>query len=216
MKRIIRAAVALVLAVSLCFLTGCLVVAVPRNTKLEPFEMDWGIPQEEAEELLKCVYCTNDRKPDTVFVAGGDNNGTLEAFGTTPSLIIYSFNVTKAGSDTPGLGEVTVCFPKDDYDKVLSYLDRKCGKRHFDDPQWGTKNANVYLFEDGIINIEYSSSPMADPSTVKADERDRYVALSGIAYDSRHMLASNYRESFYMLWMYSTAETDFVKVDNTK
>ena len=109
---------------------------------------------------------------------------------------------------------MTVSFPKEDYDKVLAYLDAHYGQRYFDDPQWGTADANVYLFEEGLVYIEYSSSPLTNPENVDAEKRDRYIARNGIAFGSAQKTASLNLRQFQLLWMYSTAETDFVKVDN--
>lgn len=145
-----------------------------------------------------------------------DNGDALQAFGTTPTLITYTFNLVQSGSDTPRLGSITIHFPEEDYDAVLAYLDKKCAERYFEDAQWGAANSNVYLFEDGIINICYSDSPLTDPAKISEETRDRYIALNGILYSSQHDLAAGDRESFELLWIYSTAETDFVTVDNTK
>lgn len=211
----ILTAITLLLALTVCMFTGC-GAGGAKDLKVEPFDMEWGITQEEAEELLKCVYLTNEKSPDTIYVANGDNGGTLQAFGTTPSLIIYSFNVVQADSDTPRLGEITICFPAEDYDAVLAALDEACGQRYFEDTQWGTTDSNVYLYEEGYISIKYSSSPLTNPEKVDAESRDRYISLNGITYGSQQNIAASYREMFGLLWMYSTAETDFVKVDNSK
>lgn len=217
MAKIIKmlTAISLILALTVTLFTGC-GSAAPADFAVEPFDLEWGITQQEAEALLKCVYCTNAKEPDTVYVINGDNGGTLEAFGTKPSLIIYSFNVTQSGSSDAGLGEITVYFPKEDYDAVLAYLDGKCGERYFEDTQWGTADSNVFLFEEGIVSIKYSSNPLTDPEKIDTENRDRYIALSGMSYSSQQTLAAGYQKTFALLWMYSTAETDFVRVDNTQ
>lgn len=207
------AAVCLVCAMCACMLTGC-IVAVPRNLKLEPFDMDWGITVSEAEEKLKCVYLTNSRSTDILCVMGADNEN-LEAFGTTPSVILYNFNLTDASSDTPRLGEVLIRFPEEDYDSVLAYLNKVCRKGCFDDPQWGTKDADVYLF-DNIISIQYSSTPMENPIMIPKENRDRYIIMAGLRYDSQKEMAKLNIQRLGYLWAYSTAETDFTRVDNRK
>lgn len=130
--------------------------------------------------------------------------------------MIYTFNLAKSGSDTPLLGEITVCFPEEDYDQVLAYLEGKCGEQYFEVPQWGTQDSDIYLFEDGLLTIKYSSDPLTDPAKIAEENRDRYVALSGMLYSSQHDMTLLTMSSYEMLWMYSTAETDFVKVDNTQ
>lgn len=206
-------AVALILVTVLSMLAGC---GGPKALKLEPFELKWGMNMEEAGEQLKCVYRTNERASDTIYVLNGDNDNGLQAFGTTPSMIIYTFDLVKSGSDIPLLGDITVCFPEEDYDKVHAYLEKKCGKQYFEDPQWGMAVTDVYLFSNGLLTIKYSSDPIVDPAKVSAETRDRYVALSGILFASERDNAGYKKEQFGLLSMYSTAETDFVKVDNSK
>ena len=205
------AALVLAAVLMMCLLTGC----GSKTLKLEPFDMPWGTTQEEADGALRCVYRTNEREPNKIYVMNGDNDNALEAFGTTPSVIIYDFNLVKGEDKTPLLGKVTVYFPEEDYDSVLAYLDKKCGKRYFDDPVWGVENTDVYLF-NGILHIEYAASPFVDPTKVPEENRDRYIEVSGMMYSTMAQVVLAEKDMFYMLWMYSTAETDFVKVDNSK
>jgi hypothetical protein len=64
--------------------------------------------------------------------------------------------------------------------------------------------------------MEYSSDPIVHPDKVAAESRDRYINLSNIAFSGKEKAASLTLDQFNMLWRYSSAETDFVKVDNTK
>lgn len=206
-------AIALLLVMSVCLLTGC--GSKGSKFAVEPFKMEWGLTQTEAQGLLKCVYLTNEKSENTIYVMGADNEG-MQAFGTTPKVMIYSFNLVKKDSNEPRLGKITISFPSEDYDKVLVYLEGKLGKSAFDVAQWGTDDTDIYLFEDGIIHIEYSSSPIVDPQKVDESTRDRYIALSGMSFASKNKTVELDLSSFYLLWGYSTAETDFVKTDNTK
>ena len=206
-------AIALIFVLAVGMLTGC--GSGSAKFAVEPFAMDWGITQSEAQNLLKCVYLTNERAEYDIYVMGADNAG-MQAFGTTPNLMVYSFNLLKEGSDEPRLGEITISFPSDDYDKVLAYLEGKLGKSAFSNPQWGTENTNVYLFDNGAIVMEYSSNPISDPAKVDKDSRDRYILFSDMAFTSRKEMVELGIEKFSLLWRYSTAETDFVKTDNTK
>ena len=206
-------AMAMIFAVAIGMLTGCAFMS--KKFAPEPFAVEWGITQEEAQEQLKCVYLTNDRSEDAIYVMGADNEG-MEAFGTAPKAIIYNFDLVQEGSDEPRLGEIIISFPSEEYDNVLAYLEGKLGKSAFENMQWGAKDTDVYLFKDGIIQIEYSSDPIEDPDKIAEDSRDRYVALSGMMYGNKNKMAQLSLDSFYLLWGYSTAETDFVKTDNTK
>lgn len=207
------AAMVLVFALSLGVFAGC---GAAKDLALEPFDIAWGATEQEAGNLLKCVYRTNEKSPGYIYVMNKDNDDSIQAFGAAPAVIIYEFNLLKAGSDERRLGRVILKYAKDDYSDVLAALDECCGERYFEDPQWGTTDSNVYLFENGTVCIEYSSDPLVDPKQVDEDSRDRYVALNGISYSSAETMASLTYERFTMLWMYSTAETDFVTVDNTK
>lgn len=206
------AALVLAAVLMMCLLTGC----GSKTLKLEPFDMPWGTTQEEADGALRCVYRTNEREPNKIYVMNGDNDNALEAFGTTPSVIIYDFNLVKGEDPTRRLGKVVVLFPEEDYDSVLAYLNKKCGEQGFNDPQWGMENTDVYLFSGGILYIQYNASPLVDPADVAEENRDRYIGTSGLLRGSISQMATSEKDMFYMLWMYSTAETDFVKVDNSK
>ena len=209
-----KAVIVLALAVELMMglLTGC----GSKTLKLEPFDKPWGTSQEEAGAALKCVYRTNEREPGKIYVMNGDNDNALEAFGTTPSVIIYDFNLVKGEDPTLLLGKMIVLFPEEDYDSVLAYMNKKCGEQGFNDPQWGVENTDVYLFSGGVLYIQYNASPLVDPADVAEENRDRYIGTSGLLRGSISRMATLEKENFYMLWMFSTAETDFVTVDNSK
>ncbi len=217
MKRTVKllALLSLIAALMVGMLSGC-GTAEPKEIPLEPFAFAFGTAQEEVAAQLPCVYRTNVKSPTQIYVMNPDNGNGLQAYGTVPSTIIYEFNLVKADSDAPRLGKVVISFPQEDYEKVLAYLDAQYGERYFADPQWGTTDANVYLFEEGLILIEYSSSPLTNPENIDAEKRDRYIALNGISYGSAQKMAALNVQQFQMLWMFSTAETDFVKVDNTQ
>lgn len=204
----------LIVALALGIFSGC--GNAPKNLKLEPFDLEWGITEEEAAELLKCKYYTNEKSPGKIYVPNDINNDTLQAFGNTPSFIIYEFNLKKDGSDARRLGKITYKFLKDSHEQLLTNLEKQCGPRYYDFSQWGAVDSDVYLFEDGTVSIQYSSSPLSDPKTLSADNRDAYIALSQSLFSSTERLAALEIESFLMLWRYSTAETDFVLVDNSK
>ncbi len=201
-----------VLVVGLLF--GC--DSAPEDTALEPFDVEWGITQEEAAAKLKCAYYTNERQPGCVYVANSENDDTLQAFSATPSLILYEFNLQMDGSDALRLGKVIYKFSEDDYDQILADLDKKYGQRYFEGAMWGTSNSNIYLFEDGNICIEYSTSPLENPEAVGADTRDRYVALSNMNYSNMQKNTSASLDLYFTLWKYSTASTDFVLTDNSQ
>jgi hypothetical protein len=205
--------VVLVLVLALGALTGCDFLSA--GFTLEPFDLEWGLTEAEVNDLLECVYLTNAKSEHTFYVMGSQNED-LQAFGTTPKVIIYNFTLVKQGSEERRLGEVTISFPSEDYEKVLAYLEGKLGESKFDVNQWGTVNTNIYLFKKGILQIEYSNDPIVDPAKVAEETRDRYVALNGITFSSKEKSASLTLDQFNMLWRYSSAETDFVKVDNTK
>ena len=210
-KTRIFAAVMVIVLLSSCILTGC---GGTKTLKLEPFHIEWGATQQEAGEQLKCVYLTNERQPNTIFVMSDHNDGSLQAFGTPVSMIIYEFNLVAADSDIRRLGVVTISFPKENYDAVLAYLEKTCGKRYFEDSQWGMKNTEVFLFDNGTLRIEYNSNPITDPANVAEESRDRYIAMNGLRYSSTKRVVESTVNSALMLWRQSTAETDFVKVDN--
>jgi hypothetical protein len=211
MKRAIAYVLILILAVGM--LAGC----GSGNAKfsVEPFAMDWGLTQSEVQNLLKCVYLTNAKNENTIYVMGADNPA-MQAFGTTPKMMIYTFNLLKDGSDEPRLGKITISFPSEDYGNVLAYLEGKLGKSAFSNPRWGAENTDIYLFDTGAICIEYSSNPIQDPDQVDKESRDRYILFSDMAFSSMQDIVELEIERFSLLWRYSTAETDFVKVDNTK
>ena len=98
------AALVLAAVLMMCLLTGC----GSKTLKLEPFDMPWGTTQEEADGALKCVYRTNEREPNKIYVMNGDNDNALEAFGTTPSVIIYDFNLVKGEDTTRRLSGVSL------------------------------------------------------------------------------------------------------------
>ena len=206
-------AVVLVLVLALGALTGCDFLSA--GFTLEPFNLEWGLTEAEVNDLLKCVYLTNAKSEHTFYVMGSQNED-LQAFDTTPKVIIYNFTLVKQGAEERRLGEVTISFPSEDYEQVLAYLEGKLGESKFDVNQWGTVNTNIYLFKKGILQIEYSNDPIVDPAKVAEETRDRYVALNGITFSSKEKSASLTLDQFNMLWRYSSAETDFVKVDNTK
>lgn len=212
MKRI--AAILLVLVLSASILAGC--SSGPKNLTMEPFAVKWGLTREEAGDLLKCVYMTNQRDENSIFVLNSQNNNALKAFGTTPNLILYSFNLTKSGSDTPLLGEITMSFPKEDYDQVLAALEKACGKCYYENPMWGVKDANVYLFDNGTLSISYSSNPHMDPNSADKENRETILILSSSIYKSQKDITELTLNTFSLLGRYSTAETDFVQVDNSK
>ncbi len=204
----------LIAALAMGLLSGC--GSAPKDMALEPFDMEWGITQEEAAEKLACAYFTNEKSPGTIYVVNSENDNTLQAFGAAPSLIVYEFNLQKDGAEEPLLGSVLYRFSEEDYDSLLASLDELCGQRYFEKPMWGTADSDVYLFENGTVCVKYSASPITDPQKVDADKRDRYQALSGSLYSSQEKIASSSMDMFFLLWMYSTAETDFVLTDNRK
>ena len=206
-------AVALTLVLAMGMLAGCDMLGA--KFAVEPFALEWGLTEVEANDLLKCAYRTNARSEHIFYVMGADNEG-LQAYGTTPEVIVYNFTLVKKDSDERRLGEITMSFPSEDYEKVLAYLEGKLGESKFNVNQWGTVNTNIYLFKKGILQIEYSNDPIVDPAKVAEETRDRYVALNGITFSSKEKSASLTLDQFNMLWRYSSAETDFVKVDNTK
>lgn len=214
MKMTRIAAILLVLVLSAGMLAGC--SSGPKTFTMEPFPVKWGLSREEAGELLKCVYMTNQRDENSIFVLNSLNNNGLKAFGTTPKLIVYSFNLTKSGSDTPLLGEITMSFPEEDYDQVLAALDKACGERYYENPMWGVTDANVYLFDNGTLSISYSSSPFTDPDSADEENCSRMRVLGTSLYNSQKQLAELNLNSYSLLGRYSTAETDFVQVDNSK
>ncbi len=208
----ITISIILIAAMAMGLLSGC--GSAPKDMALEPFDMEWGITQEEAAEKLKCAYYTNQKSPGYIYVVNGDNDNALQAFGAVPSMIFYEFNLQKEGSDARRLGKVIYKFSEEDYDQILAALDQKCGKRYFETAMWGTADSDVFLFENGNVCIEYSASPLKDPNTVDADSRDRYKTLSTALYSSAGKTVSMNFDSFFLLWRYSTAETDFVLTDN--
>lgn len=215
MGRITKKAIAMVLILVLALgtLTGCDFLSA--GFALEPFNLQWGLTEAEANDLLKCVYLTNAKSEHTFYVMGSQNEG-LQAFGTTPNVIVYTFDLVKQGSEERRLGNVTISFPSEDYDQVLAYLEGKLGKSGFEVNQWGANYTDIYLFKSGILYMEYSSDPIVHPDKVAEESRDRYINLSNIAFSSMEKSASLALDQFNMLWRYSTAETDFVTVDNTK
>lgn len=209
------AAVMLIFAFMLGTFAGC-GSGAPKDLALEPCDIAWGATQQEAGDLLKYVYRTNERNPGYIYVLNDDNGDSIQAFGAAPEVIIYDFNFAEEGSDESRLGAVYLKYQQDDYDTVLASLEKNCGERYFEDPQWGTTDSNVYLFEDSTVCIEYSSRPLVDPETVDEDSRDRYIWLSGMTYSGSQDLCALIFERFSMLGMYSTADTDFTVVDNSQ
>lgn len=204
----------LITALLMGVLSGC--SSGPKDVPLQPLDLEWGLTQEEAAAKIKCVYSTNEKASEYLFVENGDNDNTLQAYGAAPVCIFYEFNLVKQDSNDPRLGRVTFKYAKDSYDTVLAALTKACGECYFEDPQWGTTDSNIYLFEDGLVLVEYSGSPIVNPKDVAEESRDRYVALSGLTFANQKRIASLAIERFAMLNMYSTAETDFVLVDNSK
>lgn len=211
MKNVKSAIIAvLVCVLSLGIFTGC---GSANKLVLEPFDVKMGATMDELSSALSCTYRTNINAPEAVYVLNADNDHSLQAFGTSPSIIVYSFNAEE-GSSGDALSRITLRFPQEDYDKVLTYLEEKLGESGFARPIWGIDSGNLFLIEDEHNYACYifimRSDPLDDPSGIEDTNKRLNYVLKGIdLYMNVWEIAKLDLEKYALLRRSATAESDF-------
>lgn len=211
MKNVKSAIIAvLVCVLSLGIFTGC---GSANKLVLEPFDVKMGATMDELSSALNCTYRTNINAPEAVYVLNADNDRSLQAFGTSPSIIVYSFDAEE-GSSGDTLSRITLRFPHVDHDKVLTYLEEKLGESGFASPIWGIDSGNLFLIEDSYYNACYifimRSDPLDDPSGIEdTNKRLNYVIKGTELCMNVREIARLDLEKYAVLCRSATAESDF-------